>query len=227
MLTIYGVPFSAHTRKVILTARWKDLPFAVEPVVPLTPPPAWEDLSPTGKIPAIKDGDFALADSSAICAYLEKKHPAKPIFPQTAEDLGRALWLEEYVDGTLQEFVLSHFLLETIFAPAFLQKDTNWEKVNNALKVEIPQCFHQLEQWIKVEQYLVANQFSIADITLASILINFAYGGKAIDESAFPRLAAYFKFILRHPTVRETLAAENAVAKSIPGFNFNFLQSVL
>jgi glutathione S-transferase len=227
MITIYGVPFSAHTRKVILTARLKNLTFNLEPVVPLAPPDGWERLSPVGKIPAFKEDDFILSDSSVICAYLDKKYPHTSIYPEGLQDFARALWFEEYVDSNLEQFILKQFLLETIFAPAFLKQETNWDVVNNALNTEIPQRFQQLERWVKADQYLVANQFSIADITLASILINFNYGGKCVDEVAYPNLAAYFKFVLQNPTIRATLSAENEAAKTVPGFDFTFLQSVI
>ena len=93
MFTLYGVPFSAHTRKVILAAYLKALDFKLEPVVPLNPPEGWDALSPIGKIPAMRDGDFVLSDSSVICAYLERKYPQQPLYPQGAEDFARALWL--------------------------------------------------------------------------------------------------------------------------------------
>src|SRR5204862_8230972 len=51
MLKIYGIPFSVHTRKVIVAATFKKLSFENEPVIPFTPPPGWNDISPTGKIP--------------------------------------------------------------------------------------------------------------------------------------------------------------------------------
>jgi glutathione S-transferase len=38
MLKIYGVPFSAHTRKVLVAAIEKDVPFEHIRVIPLTPP---------------------------------------------------------------------------------------------------------------------------------------------------------------------------------------------
>jgi len=36
-LTIYGVPFSVHTRKVILASRIKSIPHQVTPVIPVIP----------------------------------------------------------------------------------------------------------------------------------------------------------------------------------------------
>ncbi|MGH9201486.1 MAG: glutathione S-transferase family protein, partial [Vicinamibacterales bacterium] len=81
MLKIYGVPFSVHTRKVIVTAIEKKLPYENEPVIPFNPPAGWDELSLTGKIPVVADCDLVLRDSSVICAYLERVHPDCPIYP--------------------------------------------------------------------------------------------------------------------------------------------------
>ncbi len=94
MLKIYGVPISVHTRKVIVVALAKGLAHEVIPVVPVIPdnPPAnWRELSPTGKIPALTDGDFTLADSAAICAYLDRIQPAQPVYPSAPRDYAMAL----------------------------------------------------------------------------------------------------------------------------------------
>ena len=46
MLTIHGVPISVHTRKVIVAAIEKDVPYRNEPVIPFHPPAGWERLRP-------------------------------------------------------------------------------------------------------------------------------------------------------------------------------------
>jgi glutathione S-transferase len=81
MLKIHGVPFSAHTRKVIVAAIEKGISYETVPVIPLKPPPGWTEVSALGLIPAIQDGDFALADSSVICQYLELAFPGAPLYP--------------------------------------------------------------------------------------------------------------------------------------------------
>jgi glutathione S-transferase len=91
MLKIHGFPFSAHTRKVILTAIEKELPYEVVPMIPLAPPNGWDRLSPLGLIPAIEDGEFRIADSSVICTYLERVHPKRPLYPSDPRELARAL----------------------------------------------------------------------------------------------------------------------------------------
>ena len=92
MLTIHGVPISVHTRKIIVTAILKKMDYRIEaviPVIPDNPPANWSSLSPTGLIPVLQDGDYTLADSNAICLYLEKKQPAPPILPGDARGLFR------------------------------------------------------------------------------------------------------------------------------------------
>ncbi|GAB1264382.1 hypothetical protein [Aurantivibrio infirmus] len=71
------------------------------------------------------------------------------------------------------------------------------------------------------------NQFSIADIILASILVNFNYGSQRIDEKSNPMLAAYFSFILKNDAISAALQAEQESAKTIPGFDFSFLQAAI
>src|SRR5262250_2379598 len=99
MLKIYGVPISVLTRKAILAAKEKGIAYENEPVIPFAPPPGWDKLSPTGKIPVMADGDLLLRDSSVICAYLERRQPDPALYPSDTHDYVQALWLEEFADG--------------------------------------------------------------------------------------------------------------------------------
>ena len=109
MFTIYGVPLSIHVRKVIVAALEKRLEHHVEAVFPFDPPPGWRELSPTGKIPALKHGELTLADSSVIVAYLEKRFPELPLNPSDPAQYARALWFEEYVDSQIAPDVIGLF----------------------------------------------------------------------------------------------------------------------
>ena len=61
MLKIYGVPISVHTRKVIVTAIEKQLRYRERAGHPLqSRRRAGQELSPTGKIPVLADGDLVL-----------------------------------------------------------------------------------------------------------------------------------------------------------------------
>ncbi|KAI7744552.1 hypothetical protein M8C21_028752 [Ambrosia artemisiifolia] len=43
--------------------------------------PEFLEINPMGNVPAIKDGDMVLADSSAILMYLDEKYPQHPLLP--------------------------------------------------------------------------------------------------------------------------------------------------
>lgn len=53
--------------------------------------PEYLAISPRGKVPALRDGSFALSESLAIMAYLDRKYPSPPLFGETAEETG-AIW---------------------------------------------------------------------------------------------------------------------------------------
>lgn len=48
-------------------------------------------INPRGKVPAIRDGDFTLAESVAILLYLDRRFPEPALFGKTAEEGGQIL----------------------------------------------------------------------------------------------------------------------------------------
>jgi glutathione S-transferase len=62
-------------------------------------------MNPRGKVPVLRDGDFTLYESMAIIAYLEAKHPARPVLGNSPEQTARIWrsWAEcvFYVEPTL------------------------------------------------------------------------------------------------------------------------------
>jgi len=214
MLKIFGVPISVHTRKVIVAAIEKKLPFENDPVIPFNPPAGWDRLSPTGKIPVIADGGFELADSSVICAYLEQAHPEPALFPKDAKERARALWLEEYCDGTLFRDVVQGLFSQKVIRPKILKRETDHAAIDAILTQALPKVFGYLES-VASDGYLVSGRFGIADIALTSNLVNYHYLGYRIDAVRYPRLDRHFKRLCRYPSIASALRAEQPVAKNM------------
>ena len=64
-MIIYGSTLSPFVRKVVAAAGEKGLDFELEPTGFPAHSPEFLECSPMKKMPAIRDGDFTLADSSA------------------------------------------------------------------------------------------------------------------------------------------------------------------
>src|SRR5262245_19851389 len=94
-MKLYGVALSPFVRKVQIALEEKGLPYTITSPVP--------GQHPMGKMPVLGDGEVLVPDSSVICAYLEKKHPAPAIYPDDPADYARALFLEEYADTHMSE----------------------------------------------------------------------------------------------------------------------------
>ena len=89
-LIVYGAPLSPFVRKLRLFLAEKGLEYQLEIITPFGQPEWYRELSPLGRIPALKDDDFALADSSVICHYLEEKHPdLEPLYGSTPAQRAR------------------------------------------------------------------------------------------------------------------------------------------
>jgi glutathione S-transferase len=228
MLTIYGVPFSVHTRKVIVSALHKGLAHTVVPVVPVAPgslPPDWRQLSPTGKIPALQDGDFTLADSTAICAYLERRHPTPPIYPDGDRAFAQALWFEQYAGGTVFTTVVHPLFHELVVNPAIRKIPTDRARVDAVLTTALPEAFGYLDS-MAGDGFLVGGTATVADWAVASNLVNLQYIGIPLDRARFPRLAAHFERTISTPAMLQALRDEQPVVQSMP-LQSDFLRPLL
>jgi len=214
MLKIYGVPFSAHTRKIIIAATEKSLPFELIRVIPMQPPPSWREMSPLGLIPIIQDGEVTLADSSVIGLYMERCYPQQSLYPTDAAAYARALWIEEFVDSGLAPHILRGLLWQRVFAPKFLQQAPDEELISKSLNDMIPPRFAYLEQTLQGE-YFAGTAFSVADIAVTSILINFHYAGETLREASYPKLYRYFRRVLARDSFRKAFRAEIPAASTI------------
>ena len=119
-MLIYGALLSPYVRKVCVIAAEKGLPFEMK----FTPRGGTDAeflaISPAGKIPALRDGDYALADSSAIAAYLDAQYPAIGLIPAEARARGRVVWFDEYADTVLGASGLK-VLFHRLVAPKLLK----------------------------------------------------------------------------------------------------------
>jgi glutathione S-transferase len=159
MPTLYGVLGSPFVRKVVVALAEKSMTYDREDVLPITGVNVeFRKMSPLGKIPAYRDGDRTLADSSVIIAYLEKIKPEPSLYPSDAYEYARALWFEEYGDSGMIQ-VAGQIFFQKVVAPRFLNQPTDETVVDKLINEGLPKIFDYLEAEIGNREWLVGNRF--------------------------------------------------------------------
>lgn len=150
-LVIYGSPISPFVRKVAGVCIAKDVPYELAAVNVFDPPQWFRDISPMKRIPVLRDRSVAeegvagtIADSSAICAFIEKKHPAPALYPDDPMALGTALFIEEYADTALA-MAGGMGVFRPIFFPILKGEEPDLAKARAAFADDLPAVFDVLE----------------------------------------------------------------------------------
>lgn len=207
MPTVYGASASPFVRKVRVVLAEKGIAYELDPVIPFNVSDEFKKMSPLGKIPAFRDNDKTMADSSVICAYLERVHPQPALYPSDPYEYARALWFEEYADSGMVAVVGPKIFFQRIIAPVFFNRPTDEAMVNKAINEELPVLFDYLESQLN-GPYLVAGAFSIADISVASQLVNLRHAGVGVDEKKWPKLAKYTAAMHARPSFKALIDEE-------------------
>jgi glutathione S-transferase len=207
-LTVYGAPLSPFVRKLCLCLIEKGLDYELEVVMPFGQPDWFRELNPLGRIPAFRDGDLKLADSSVICQYLEERYPEqKPLYGADTEQRAKVRWLEKYAD-----YELAPLCTLTVFRNRVLKatmgQPCDEEKVQQALKDRLPSNFDYLEATLGDAPYFLGEQLSMADLALASQLINMEHGGETLDSGRWPKLMAHYVRIKNLASTQQLLPRE-------------------
>lgn len=87
-MLLYALPHSGYCAKVRIALRAKGLDWREEPPPGGYRSDGYRNLVPAGNLPALVAGDLLIADSEAICEYLEEAFPAPPLLPP--DPAGRA-----------------------------------------------------------------------------------------------------------------------------------------
>lgn len=214
MPTIFGAPVSPFVRKVRAYMKERGLPYELKSVVPGGDDPEFRKASPLGKIPAFKDGDFTISDSSVIIAYLEHTANGKGLLSAEPKDAARALWFEEYADSKQFDVLVHKIFFARIAGPKFFNIPADETAIQKAIDQDLPPIFDYLEGQITGD-YLVGGKFSLADIGVTTSFINLMYANVTVDAGRWPKLAKYLKAIMARPCFAECMAEEQAFMKQM------------
>ena len=221
MITLYGAMLSPFVRKVMMALAAKGLQYEQVGVVPSfgdtvpdNAPKDWKQISPLNKIPAIRDGDLGVSDSSVICEYLDHRYPDKPLFPSNLTLRARCAWYEEYADTEMTEVVLTTFRQRIVF-PMMLGQKTDEAEVARSIKEDEPPIFDYLDKQLQGRDYFVGDALSMADISVVSPLINMHYAQHSIDAKRWKNLAAHYKRVIAVPFIANIMSKEQELLQGL------------
>jgi glutathione S-transferase len=204
-MRLYGASQSPFVRKARIVLEEKGVPYETENLIPVPKTPELLALHPMGKIPILRDGDVVVPDSSVICAYLEKRHPAPALYPADPAALAKALFLEEYADTRVFE-VLGPILFERVVKRFVLQQEPDEARVADLLERELPPVLDYLESQAPGDGDSVLARFGIADAALGAQLGSLTSAGIEIDARRWPRTARYHRALLARPSFKTAMA---------------------
>ena len=190
-LTIYGTARS-RTARVLWMAKELGLDFEHVPLAmgdaALKQLPFLK-INPAGRVPAIDDDGFVMAESLAINLYLARKYGNRAgpsLAPASLEEEAKtwqwSSWAMTDLEGPLN---LIH-LHRSFFPPE--KRDT---KVADTAEAQVQRPLAMLESVLADSAYLLGERFTVADINVASVLS--ASRLSAISMAPFPHIAGWAK----------------------------------
>ncbi len=209
-MILFGSSISPFVRKVLAFAAEKGIALDNQRVGIGDPDPAFRAASPFGKMPALADGDYNLADSSAIIHYLEAKQPSPALIPADPHLRGKTVWFDEFADTILFACGAKLFF-NRVVAPRFLGLPGDEAAALSAERDELPPILDYLETVAPAgDGFLVGDALTLADIAVASPFANLGHLGVTIDPARFPNSRAFIDRILARPSFAPLIERETA-----------------
>ena len=137
-----------------MVLKHKEIPFDLTEIDLENKPDWFHEVSPYGKVPALKVGDDAvLYESAIINEYLDEAYPERPLL--SGDPLIRA------GQRILIDYISNKFI--PLFYKLLLNQD---KEAQEGYKQEILACFDYFEELLKSSAWLSGDEFSLTDVSL-------------------------------------------------------------
>ncbi len=208
MLQVYLDPATINSRKVLAGLELLGMPYEIKHVNYFTgahKQPDYLAINPNGRLPAAKDGDFALWESDAILQYAADLSGSDKHYPKDLRkraDVNRwLLWEVSAWQPSCYTFFIENAVKPLMGAPpdkALLEKEApNWRQLAGILDARLAKS-----------KWLAGEEVTIADIAVAAPMHVHKRQGLPLDE--FPNLRRWMGEIEKLPCWRKTQGAVEA-----------------
>ena len=210
MNRLYHYPLSPFCRKVRLSLAEKRIE------VELVEERYWEQdadflrRNPAGKVPVLKLGNRTMAESAAICEYIEETCPSPPLMPKEPDGRYEVRRLVNWFDDKFHEEVTRKLMGERVFKKVMgggYPDSANVKAGAKAIKFHLDYMAWLLEQ----RRWLAGNEMTLADFAAAAHLSCLDYISD-VDWNRSDLVKDWYAKIKSRPAFRSILADQ------VPGF---------
>ena len=186
---------SPYAMSVFVALHEKKLPFEVTALdlsSGAASAPAYAKISITHRVPTLVDGDFSLAESSAITEYLHETYPGQALYPAEVKTRARARQVQAWLRSDFMPIRSERTTVVLFYGPSA-----------TPLSVEARDAAQKLfagatELLSHGGPHLCGKEWCIADVDRAVMLNRVALHGDSVPEN----LAAYASHQWQHPSVQ-------------------------
>jgi glutathione S-transferase len=210
MIRLFHVPLSPFCRKVRLSLAEKKIE------VELVEERYWEQdpdflrRNPAGKVPVLRMDGRMMAESAAICEYIEDRHPEPPLMPRAPEARYEVRRLVSWFDDKFHHEVTSKLLYERVNKQVMGQgypDSGNVKAGAKAIKFHIDYIGWLVDQ----RRWLAGDAMTLADFAAAAHLSALDYISD-VDWNRNANVKDWYAKIKSRPAFRSLLADH------VPGF---------
>jgi glutathione S-transferase len=204
MRLLYHLPHSPFARKVRLVLAEKRLPFELRLEKTWERRPEFLEINPTGLVPVLADENgLVIAESSAICEYLDEAYPDIPLIGRTLAERAEVRRLVAWFDLKFNHDVTRHLIGEKVMKriAARGQPDTGALRVGYA---NLKSHMEYLGYLAEARKWLGGANLSLADFAAAAHLSALDFAGE-VDWSVSAAAKDWYARIKSRPSFRPIL----------------------
>jgi len=205
MRILYHLPLSAHCRKVRLALAEKRIPFELKLERVWDRRPEFLELNPAGAVPVFADENgLTIAESSAICEYLDEAYPDPSLFGRTLAERAEVRRLVAWFDLKFGNEVTRNLIYERHFKRQLGQGNPDAANIR-AGYANLKPHLDYIGWLAETRGWLGGTHISLADFAAAAHLSVLDYAND-VDWNYSPPAKEWYARIKSRPAFRPLLA---------------------
>lgn len=215
MLRLCGFHLSNYHNKVRIALLEKGIAFEEDAACRPSQQDEFLARSPMGKVPFVElDGGVRLAESQAICEYLEEAYPQKPLYPR--DPLARAKVRELIIVIELHLELVARRLYRQAFFGGSIS-----DELKRSVEKDLAKGVRAFGQLAKFSPYIAGAALTLADcsafvhLPLVTLSTRIIYGRDFLE--GMPQVKPYLKMLGERPAFarvnEDRKSAQAALAK--------------